>query len=98
MPLSSPGLPVVPGPPTQLKSPSKVAGQFVQLTERSPQSETHSFTFPIMSNTPQADLQLSREPVSAGPAEFVTQVVEASSATPGSGVAAAALCHSRLVS
>src|SRR5262249_8035853 len=64
------------------------------------QSATHSLTLPIMSWTPQADLQLAREPVSSGPAagaEPVTQVGAWSSAAPGSGVPAAASCHSRFV-
>jgi hypothetical protein len=71
-------------------------GQFVQAIERSAQSPTHSFTLPTMSNAPQTDLQLAREPVSAGPAELVTHVVAPSSGR--SGVPAAAPCHSRLVS
>src|SRR5262245_10604104 len=97
VPLSSPGLKVVPGPPTQLRSPPRLAGQLVQLTERSAQSATHSATFPIMSSAPHADRQLAREPVSAGSTEFVTHVIAPSSATPGSGVPAAAPCHSRFV-
>jgi hypothetical protein len=67
---------VAPGPPTQLRSLPKVAGQLVQLTELSPQSATHSSTLPIMSNAPHTDLQLDREPVSAGPTPVVTHVVE----------------------
>ena len=61
------------------------------------QSATHSSTFPIMSKIPQLDLQLAREPVLAGFAEFVTQVVLPSSALPGSGVPCAAACHSWFV-
>jgi len=83
---------------TQLKSLPRLAGQFVQLTELSAQSATHSFTLPIMSNAPHTDLQLDREPVFAGSAPGVTHVVEPSSAAPGSVVPAAAPCHSRLVS
>src|SRR5262249_30867661 len=69
-----------------------------QLVERSPQSATHSSTLPTMSKAPHTDAQLGREPVSAGSSPVVTQVVAPSSATPGSGVPAAAPCHSRLVS
>src|SRR5262249_4990268 len=83
LPLSAPGLPVVPGPPKQLKSPPNVAGQLVQETERSAQSATHSLTFPIMSNAPHPDLQPGREPVPAGPCAWVTHVVAPSSAAPG---------------
>ena len=52
-----------PGPPTQLVSLPKAAGQDPQLFARSPQSATHSETFPTMSKAPQADLQLDRDPV-----------------------------------
>src|SRR5262249_27540530 len=52
---------------------------------------------PIMSNAPHTDLQLDREPVLAMTLLMVAHVVEPSSATPGSGVPAAAPCHSRLV-
>ena len=45
-PLCSPGFPVVPGPPTQLKSLPRLAGQFVQLTELSAQSATHTRALP----------------------------------------------------
>src|SRR5437773_11372346 len=64
----SPALPVVPGPPKQLKSPPAIPVwlvQSVQLTDLSAQSATHSVTFPTMSNTPQLDLQFDREPVLA---------------------------------
>ena len=50
-----------------------------------------------MSNTPQADLQLLREPVFTGPGESTAQSVVRLS-VPGSGVPAAAPCHSRFVS
>src|SRR5262245_12338061 len=96
VPLVSSAIPVVPGPPTQLESAPKFAGQFVQATERSPQSATHSSTLPIMSNAPQRDLQLEREPVSTR-APVVAHVVAWSSAAPGSGVPAAAPCHSSFV-
>src|SRR5262245_29299655 len=66
--------------------------------DRGTQSATHSQTFPTMSEAPQFEVQLERLPVLAGPGEFVTQVVEPSSALPGSGVPAAAPCHSALVS
>src|SRR5262245_5404314 len=63
-------LPPPPDPPKQLKSPPGMSGaevvQRVQLFARSPQSATHSFTFPTMSKTPQLDLQLDREPVFTG--------------------------------
>src|SRR5437016_307179 len=86
-----------PGPPTQLKSLPKPADQFVQPSARSPHSSTHSHTFPTMSNAPQLDLQLLREPVFTGlpAAEMVQSVVPLS--VPGSGVPAAASCHSRFV-
>jgi hypothetical protein len=72
--------------------------QSVRLVARSAQSATHSFTFPTMSKTPQLDLQLEREPVfTASPAaEMLQSVVPLS--VPGSGVPAAAPCHSRFVS
>src|SRR5438094_112869 len=64
---------------------------------RSAQSATHSSTFPTMSNTPQLDLQFDREPVFTGlpAAEMLQSVVPLS--VPGSGVPAAASCHSRFV-
>src|SRR5262245_10463749 len=91
-----------PLPPKQLTSlPARGAPttgacvvQFVQLSARSLHSATHSDTFPTMSNVPQLDLQLDRDPVFTGPAEFVVHVVVPSSAFPGSGVPAAARCHS----
>src|SRR2546429_2361730 len=93
----SPALPVFPGPPKQLSSPPAIPAvvvQSVQFVARSLQSATHSSTFPTMSNTPQLDLHLAREPVSTGAGESVTHVVDLSSALPGSGVPAAARCHS----
>src|SRR5262249_58946111 len=74
--------------------------QFVQLpaSAKSAQSATNSMAFPTMSNTPQLDLQLLRDPVLTGPGEFVAHVVAPSSAAPGSGVPAAAPCHSTFVS
>src|SRR5262245_7653842 len=91
-----------PSPPKQLRSlPARgtpttgvCVVQFAQLFARSLQSATHSSTFPTMSNAPQLDLQLERDPVSTGPIEFVAHVVVPSSALPGSGVPAAARCHS----
>src|SRR5262245_36434949 len=68
--------------------------QSVQLFARSLQSATHSDTFPTMSKVPQLDLQFDRDPVFAGLAEFVAHVVVPSSASPRSGVPAAARCHS----
>jgi hypothetical protein len=38
----------------------------MQLLACSAQSATHSSTFPTMSNTPDADLQFERDPVSEG--------------------------------
>src|SRR5262249_61711630 len=78
------------GPPTT----GVCVVQSVQLFARSLQSATHSDRFPTMSNVPQLDLQLERDPVFAGLAEFVAHVVVPSSAFPGSGVPAAARCHS----
>src|SRR5262249_33681704 len=95
--LPSPELPVVTGPPKQLESspakPDKLV-QSVQVTALSAQSATHSSTLPTMSNTPQLDLQFDREPVVTGlPAvEMLQSVVPLS--VPGSGVPAAASCHS----
>jgi len=50
-----------------------------------------------MSNTPQLDLQLLRSPVDTGSGELTAQSV-ARLSVPGSGVPAAAPCHSRFVS
>src|SRR5262249_28419271 len=74
--------------------------QFVQLpaSAKSAQSATNSMAFPTMSTTPQLDLQWLRDPVLTGPGEFVAHVVAPSSAAPGSGVPAAAPCHSTFVS
>src|SRR5436309_7814998 len=94
-------LPVVPGPPKQLRSPPAIPVwlvQSVQLTAPSAQSATHSSTLPTMSKTPQLDLQFDREPVfTASPTSEMLQS-EVPSSVPGSGVPAAAPCHSRLVS
>ena len=49
-----------------------------------------------MSNTPQLDLQVAREPVFTTPEEMAQSVVPLS--VPGSGVPAAAPCHSTFVS
>src|SRR5262249_31542632 len=49
-----------------------------------------------MSKTPQLDRHSAREPVATRSLLFVLQVVEPSSASPGSGVPAAASCHSSL--
>jgi len=57
--------------------------QSAQLLAMSLQSATHSHTFPTMSKVPQPDLQLDRDPVFAGLAEFLTHVVVPSSAFPG---------------
>src|SRR5262249_59630244 len=73
VPLCPPGSP---GPPTQLRSLPRLAGQLVQLAEVSPQSATHSFTFPIMSNAPHTDWQLDREPGFAGSPPLGTPLVQ----------------------
>src|SRR5262245_55075452 len=84
-----------PGPPKQLASSPKLDGQVVQPSAKSPHSATHSDTFPTMSNAPQLDLQLDREPVfTASPTEKTLQSVVPLSASPGSGVPCAAACHS----
>src|SRR6058998_3373855 len=55
-------------------------------------------TLPTMSKTPQLDLQFDREPVfTASPTSEMLQS-EVPLSVPGSGVPAAAPCHSRLVS
>ena len=51
-----------------------------------------------MSRTPAADTQAAALPVSFGPEVSVLQVATPSPAVPGSGVPAAAACHSALVS
>src|SRR5262249_21434687 len=92
----------LPLPPKQLKSPPPIPVWVVQSVHptlsRSAQSATHSCTFPTMSKTPQLDLQLDREPVFTAPlaTEMSQSVVPLS--VPGSGVPAAAPCHSRFVS
>src|SRR5438477_9534376 len=50
-----------------------------------------------MSNAPQLDLQFERDPVLTGPGEFTLQS-DVPLSVPGSGVPAAASCHSRFVS
>src|SRR5262249_50521636 len=78
--------------------PNAVVASVQPLVFRSAQSATHSSTLPTMSNTPHADLQLDREPVGDGANVLPTlQSVEPLS-VPGSGVLAAAPCHSRFVS
>src|SRR5579884_227239 len=92
--------PLSPGPPKQLPSaPARPVClvQSVQFCARSAQSVTHSPTFPTMSNAPHFETQAERAPVLAGFGELVTHVVAPSSAFPGSGVPAAASCHSRFV-
>jgi hypothetical protein len=49
-----------------------------------------------MSNTPQLDLQAAQDPVAVGPFAPTAQSVVPLS-VPGSGVPAAAPCHSRFV-
>src|SRR5262245_22899312 len=49
-----------------------------------------------MSNAPQLDRHAGRDPVAERSILFVLQVVAPSSASPGSGVPAAASCHSSL--
>src|SRR5579884_3153848 len=92
--------PLSPGPPKQLTSPPARPVwlvQSVQLCLISAQSATHSSTLPTMSNAPHFETQAERAPVLAGFGELVTHVVAPSSAFPGSGVPAAASCHSRFV-
>ena len=67
--------PVVPGPPRQLKSPPRLAAQFVQLTAIGPIADPLVGVADHVELAPQ-DLQLDREPVSAGPTPVVTHVVE----------------------
>src|SRR5205823_15049203 len=90
----------MPLPPKLLKSPPARPTAVVQSVQpvllRSAQSATHSSTFPTMSNTPQLDLQFVRLPVFDGPPEFVLQSL-APGVFPGSGVPAAASCHSKFV-
>src|SRR5262249_57628480 len=84
----------------QLKSPRGrpvCVVQSVHCAARSAQSPPHSNMLPIMSNTPQLDLQLVRLPVLDSPPELVLQSF-APGVFPGSGVPAAASCHSRFVS
>src|SRR5262249_53596224 len=95
--------PVSPVPPKQLTSPPGMAAEIVQSVQVtfspvvSVQSATHSAAFPTMSNTPQLDLHPVREPVATGlPAAETSQSVSPLS-VPGSGVPAAARCHSSLV-
>jgi DNA-binding winged helix-turn-helix (wHTH) protein len=89
--------PAPPGPPKQLESPPGMPAdvvQSVQLFARSAQSSTHSFTFPTMSNTPQLDLQVAREPVFTASKTFPVLQSDVPLSVPGSGVPAAARCHS----
>jgi hypothetical protein len=92
--------PVPPGPPKQLRSTPGMPAEFVQSVQLLPwsaQSATHSSTLPTMSNTPHADLQFARDPVSEGVpvCPKLQSVVPLS--VPRSGVLAAAPCHSRFV-
>src|SRR5215468_641646 len=92
--------PVPPGPPKQLKSPPGMPAdvvQSVQLLAWSAQSATHSSTFPTMSNAPHAEVQFERDPVSEGAPVFPTLQSVVPLSVRGSGVLAAAPCHSRLV-
>src|SRR5262245_43077894 len=96
-----PGRDEAPDPPKQLLSPPGRASELVQSvqleSETSPQSATISSTFPTLSKTPHADLQFDRDPVLTGCGELPAQSVVPLS-VPGSGVPAAAPCHSRFVS
>lgn len=86
-----------PGPPTQLTSLPKVLDHMTHPSARSPQSPTHSQTFPTMSNAPHFETHADREPVFEGfPVAEMLQSVDPSS-TPESGVPAAARCHSWFV-
>src|SRR3989442_11823422 len=85
-------------PTPQSQPRNNVPGIFGESSPPKSESATHSSTFPTMSNTPQSDLQLDREPeLTASPTtEMLQSVVPLS--VPGSGVPAAASCHSRPVS
>ena len=92
----------LPLPPKQLKSWVDVKPWVVQSVQwtlaKSVQSATHSAVLPTMSKTPQLDLQFDRDPVfTRSPAALMLQSVLPLS-VPGSGVPAAASCHSWLVS
>ena len=94
--------PPLPFPPKQLMSSLAIPVSLFQNASshlfESAQSATHSNTLPTMSNTPHADLQLdarARVHGVAGAKEVAVRrpVVR----SPGSGVPAAAACHSRFV-
>src|SRR5262245_3725424 len=70
--------------------------QSVQYCGRSCQSATHSPALPTIPNAPQLDLQFARDPVGTGPVAFVLQSF-GPGVPPGSGVPAAAPCHSMFV-
>src|SRR5881396_3534923 len=86
------------GTPMQLRSPPCALSQLVQPTPGLIHSATHSQTFPAMSYAPHREMRLLRAPVSAAKSELVAHVAVRSSFTPGSGVPAAAACHSSFLS
>src|SRR6185369_6019432 len=83
--------------PTQLRSPPCPASQKVQLVAGLIQGATHSHTLPTMSCTPHDETQPGRSPARAAKGELVARVAVKSSPEFGSGVPAAAPCHSSLV-
>src|SRR4051794_41106969 len=97
---SAAGPTVVDAPARQLKSPVPPKISPTHAVAIGTQSATHSDRFPTMSNPPQRDTQLARDPVVPGsvtgtPSWVMLQSVLPLS-VPGSGVPAAAPCHSAL--
>src|SRR5262245_54505148 len=93
--IHAPGSSVVLTPTRHWASPVEltIVLHWRHVSERGPQSATHSITFPTMSTTPTADTQRLRDPVGIRIPLAVLQVVAPSSG-PGSGVPATAACHS----
>ena len=92
---SAPGPSVVLAPDRHMKSSLKLPHPGHPV-DRGTQSATRSSTLPTMSETPQLDWQFVRSPVLDGPLELVLQS-SAPGVLPGSGVPAAARCHSWFV-
>src|SRR5262245_27221209 len=95
---STPGSPVVAAPARHWRSSSVTPElQVPHVVERGTHSATHSARLPTMSNAPRADTQFRRDLVSAvASVLFVLQSVVPLS-LPGSGLPAAAACHSAFV-